>query len=148
MKSKSVIYFVVMLFFVGGFFIGCNKQAQESVKIGVIMPLTGGAAVYGVPSVNAMKLALEQFKEKKQGNFNVDFIVEDSQADAAAVKTDRTQSDNGKIAMPPRNFREGGSPDADLRRKPHGGNQFIVPPGCLKQAGLECVGGKAAFAGA
>ena len=83
MKSKSVIYFVVMLFFVGGFFIGCNKQAQESVKIGVIMPLTGGAAVYGVPSVNAMKLALEQFKEKKQGNFNVDFIVEDSQADAA-----------------------------------------------------------------
>lgn len=61
-----------------------HKTEARTVPIGVIMPLTGDAAIYGVPSFNAMKLAVSQAEaDLSQQGIRVELISEDSQAKPA-----------------------------------------------------------------
>lgn len=66
----------------------CNNKAKEKgrkpVVIGAILPLTGGAAPYGVGLKKGVDLALDQVN--KNGGINghrLLIVVEDSQADPA-----------------------------------------------------------------
>jgi branched-chain amino acid transport system substrate-binding protein len=83
---KRLLRTVFLIFF--GFvivlnFIHCKRDVNE-VKIGVIMPLTGGAAVYGVPSLNAIRLAVEKFENvSNQKDVKIKLVAEDSQANPA-----------------------------------------------------------------
>jgi branched-chain amino acid transport system substrate-binding protein len=55
--------------------------AADSIKIGVVVPITSALAAYGTPFVEAMKLAVEP--TNKSGGINgkqVELVVEDSQA--------------------------------------------------------------------
>lgn len=52
---------------------GDDKDKKEVIKIGVILPLTGGAAFVGQPMKNAIMLALEKHK-------NIDIVFNDSKA--------------------------------------------------------------------
>jgi len=65
---------------------------SESIKVGWISPLTGPAAVYGVPALNAAKLAVEDVNAK--GGINgrqLELIVEDGKCDGAASTTAATK---------------------------------------------------------
>lgn len=50
-----------------------SSIASAETKIGVILPLTGGAAEYGIACNNGITLAQEDFKEKIGGRFSVVF---------------------------------------------------------------------------
>lgn len=56
------------------------SAAGDTYKIGVLMPLSGGAAVYGVPAVNGVKLAVEEINAAGGiGGKKIEAIVRDSQ---------------------------------------------------------------------
>jgi branched-chain amino acid transport system substrate-binding protein len=62
--------------------IGCNPNRQkknETIKIGAILPLTGGAAFVGVPIKNAIQLKVDEFNITSPNKIEV--IFEDSKAD-------------------------------------------------------------------
>jgi len=100
----SVSIIIIASFLV--FFNSCGKDVDQ-VKIGVIMPLTGNAAVYGVPSLNAMKLAVEEFLiENETDKVQIKLVSEDSQANPAMgvsaiqklISADRIQAVLGPLA--------------------------------------------------
>lgn len=56
-------------------------QAQETIKIGVVVPITSVLAPYGTPFVEAMNLAVDAVNASGGiGGRNVELVVEDSQA--------------------------------------------------------------------
>ncbi len=61
---KWIAWIVLALVLVGGWWVLKHKPVTESmgdtIKIGVILPLTGDAAVYGEPARNVMQLAAEK----------------------------------------------------------------------------------------
>lgn len=64
--------------------IKCAKRESNSIKIGVIMPLTGDAAQYGIPSLNAISLAILQANsEREQEQPEIKLIPEDDKAQAS-----------------------------------------------------------------
>ncbi len=89
--QKLVVFVVVVAVFViaiiaglgiNGFF-NLPKEQEGTVKIGVMLPLTGDAAVYG----ESMGTALELTKEEINANGGilgkqVEFVIEDSKCDA------------------------------------------------------------------
>jgi branched-chain amino acid transport system substrate-binding protein len=54
--------------------------AQEEVKIGAIMPMTGGAASYGEWMRNGMSIAVDEINEKWAPNRKLTLIIEDSKS--------------------------------------------------------------------
>lgn len=67
-----------------GFALGTQAQAQETIKIGVIQPLTGSVAYNGTSDVNGSRLALEE-RNAKGGVLGkkVELIIEDGQCNPA-----------------------------------------------------------------
>lgn len=63
---------------------GCSKEESNTIKIGVIGPLSGGVAVYGVENKNGVELAVEEINAA--GGINgkmIEIIAEDDEGDAA-----------------------------------------------------------------
>jgi branched-chain amino acid transport system substrate-binding protein len=58
---------------------------KAEVSVGLILPLSGGAAIYGNACRNGVTLGFEDFKEKINGRFKVDY--EDDQNSAAQTVT-------------------------------------------------------------
>lgn len=56
-------------------------SAQETIKIGVVQPLTGGIGTYGQENYNAMKMALEKINKKGVKGKKIQLIVEDDRSD-------------------------------------------------------------------
>lgn len=83
--NKNILWGVVVLIIVivgGVFYSNKNSKAssseKETVKIGVIMPLTGDAGAYGEPARNAVQLAVQEIN--KNGGVNgrqIEAIYED-----------------------------------------------------------------------
>jgi branched-chain amino acid transport system substrate-binding protein len=57
------------------------------VKIGYIGPLSGGSASLGVPSLNAMELAVDHLNEADDLGFTLELVSVDDEADAAKSST-------------------------------------------------------------
>ncbi len=69
----AIIIIVVVIWL--GYYVSSKQQAlNESVKIGVILPLTGGAAIYGLSAKEGIDLALGELN-----NNQIELIFEDSQ---------------------------------------------------------------------
>lgn len=86
MKKKAWIGIVALVAtMVLAAIISCSSKKETTViNIGVIMPLTGDAAIYGVPSFNAMKLAVSQAEaDLLLKGVRIELIPEDSQAKPA-----------------------------------------------------------------
>lgn len=58
---------------------GCGKQTE--VKFGVVLPLTGDSAVYGVPVKNGVELAYTNLQESKDFKYDLELDIRDSQSD-------------------------------------------------------------------
>lgn len=76
------------------------NQNQPKVKIGFIGPLTGEAAVYGLPLQNMIKLAAEEINA--EGNLEMEIIYEDSKCngkDSATAMQKLVSVDNVKVVL-------------------------------------------------
>lgn len=60
---------------------GGNALAKETVKIGLITPLTGDAKTYGESVKNAFNMAVEEYAQK--GKYNILAVMADDRNDAA-----------------------------------------------------------------
>lgn len=74
MKNLTFILFAII------FLMGCNQNKKDNINLGVILPLTGNAAIYGKDLKNGIDLAFEQSDLKD----NISLIYED---DAGDTKT-------------------------------------------------------------
>lgn len=87
MGKKVIITVVVLLIvIVGGYYLFSNKPdlGDETIKIGVIYPVTGGASSWGAPAEQGVELAVNEING--EGGINgrkVELIVEDSQCEPA-----------------------------------------------------------------
>lgn len=70
--------FILLFSLICIIFIGCNKQAPEEIKIGVILPLTGQLSKMGEMERNAMELAVNQIAI--DSNIKVQLYFEDNQS--------------------------------------------------------------------
>ena len=83
---KKIISLVLVLVMVATLFAGCGKDggkddADGKVKLGLIGPLTGGAAVYGTAVKNGAQLAVDEINAK---NGDIQFVLnaQDDENDA------------------------------------------------------------------
>jgi branched-chain amino acid transport system substrate-binding protein len=65
---------------------GCfGEHSDNTVQIGIILPLTGGAANVGKAGLNGIQLAVDDFNAQiRTGEKKIDLIVEDDEAEPAA----------------------------------------------------------------
>ena len=89
-------------------FIGCkdfnqkqSNKGTKSIKIGAILPLTGGAAFVGVPIKNAIQLKVDEYNKKALTNVVV--VFEDSKADIkeAVSALEKLNSQGIKVILGP-----------------------------------------------
>lgn len=82
-KASAVL--LVMLVFASVLTVGCapKQKASEEVTVGIVLPLTGELAGYGVPMKKGMEVALEKIKAPSSSSKNLVYnpIFIDSQAD-------------------------------------------------------------------
>lgn len=71
--AKIIIGIVIAIIIIVLVVIFSSRKEGEVVKIGVILPLTGGASVYGVSTKEGIDLAMEDL------DLNIELIYEDSQ---------------------------------------------------------------------
>ncbi len=84
---KNILITIALLFV-----IACTPTETAPVKIGFIGALTGTASSYGVPELNAAKLAIEEINAA--GGINgrqIELIVEDGKCDGASATTAATK---------------------------------------------------------
>lgn len=75
---------------------GSAVEEDNVVRIGAILPLTGSAAVYGIPAKQGIELAAKQLKNEY--NSDIQLYFEDSKGDAkTAVSSFRKLVSNDKI---------------------------------------------------
>ncbi len=82
--TKIVLLIVVLIIIIGGiWYVATRKPKEEEViKIGVITPLTGPAAEYGIATQKSLDLAMEELNNK--GGINgrkIELIYENSECD-------------------------------------------------------------------
>lgn len=81
MKKAILMSFVIVFVLAISLFV----FAEETVKIGILLPLSGSAASIGVNSLNGHKLAIEEINEAggitSLGNAKIELIVADSGGD-------------------------------------------------------------------
>lgn len=85
---KWVWVVVVLVVLIGGWMLLKDKPAPVDgpVKVGVVLPLTGDAAVYGEPLANVIRIAAEDINAAGGVNGNpIELIVEDGKCDGAAA---------------------------------------------------------------
>ncbi len=82
--TKTIIWLIVILVVIAGIWWGVSnrKPREEAIKIGAILPLTGGASIYGESAKEGVDLAIEEMNNK--GGINgrkIEIIYEDSKAE-------------------------------------------------------------------
>jgi branched-chain amino acid transport system substrate-binding protein len=84
-KSKNIWWWIagIIIIVIAVYFIGNRPVSNKTIKIGAILPLSGGNEFYGKEIQNAIELAREEIN--KVGGINgkrLEVIYEDDQADA------------------------------------------------------------------
>ncbi len=74
---------IILVFLVSG----CTDNKQDTLKIGAILPLTGKVAFVGEPEKAALKIALQDIKDKYGDKLKIELIIEDSKADPKTAVT-------------------------------------------------------------
>src|SRR3989338_23935 len=84
MKKRTTIFLIVLAFALFLVVTGCKESAKETknLKIGVIAPLSGEAASYGLAAKEGLDFAVKEINNKGgiQGR-SIELIYEDSQLD-------------------------------------------------------------------
>lgn len=87
MGRNILTILVVLVVIVGGWwFMGSSKTAQGPVRIGVIHPFSGDAAVYGETMLRVLNIAADKINADGGVNgYPVEFVVEDGKCDGTAA---------------------------------------------------------------
>lgn len=101
--KKRILFGAVSLAMACALFAGCSKGAGEAnsneIKIGMITPLTGPVATFGVSAKEGAQLAVKEINDK--GGINgkkIKLVVEDDEADQTkSVNAYNTLVDNEKV---------------------------------------------------
>lgn len=83
-KSLKFLLLVVFTLVVALFSVGCGNQGADdpnTIKIGIIAPLTGDVKTFGESAANGAKMAIEE-RNGKIGDFNIEVITADDRNDA------------------------------------------------------------------
>lgn len=80
-RRKGVVAFLLVFAGLIAGVIACSR-APETIRVGVLVPLTGGAASYGENARKGAELALKDFSAKHP-DLHVELRVEDSRGEAA-----------------------------------------------------------------
>lgn len=105
MKNLKTIIALTAIAFAFAACNSCNQSSKQSesktVRIGSILPLTGGAAFVGVPIKNAISLKVNEFN--KTSSTKVEVVFEDSKADVkeAVSAIEKLNSVGIKIILGP-----------------------------------------------
>lgn len=81
---KSTIFLSI---FTSLMFVGILTSNAETIKVGVIAPLSGMRADAGKYMINAISLAQEDLKQKSKLQYELSFVIEDSQYSPAHAVT-------------------------------------------------------------
>ena len=86
--TKITIWLIVAIIIIAGIWWGVSKKLgqiptteKETIKIGAILPLSGGAAAYGEQIKNGIDLALRKISESNESKVKINVIYEDSKCD-------------------------------------------------------------------
>ena len=92
---KKVLAFVMAVMMIMAMFAGCQSSgSSDTIKIGMVGPLSGGAAVYGTAVKEAMIIAVEEINAK--GGIQFELNTQDDEHDAEkAVNCYNTLKDWG-----------------------------------------------------
>lgn len=83
MKNKKLVYgAVIVLAVIVALFLIANVKSDDKVRVGVVIPLTGDASIYGEAIRNGMTLAQEDIKDSK-----LEVIYEDACLAQDALKS-------------------------------------------------------------
>jgi len=79
MKQTKIIIITLLFSFLASLIIfnGCGKKEGDVIKIGAILPLSGGASTIGEWHRAGMTLAIDNIKKERK-DLNIDMIYEDS----------------------------------------------------------------------
>jgi branched-chain amino acid transport system substrate-binding protein len=78
--KRTISLIIILTLLIPFTFLSCSEKEQE-IKIGVILPLTGDAAIYGTPHKEGIELAISEINTKGYlNNYILYPIFEDSQA--------------------------------------------------------------------
>ena len=68
---------------------GCGKEKTETVKIGLVCPVTGSAAAYGETMVNSAKIAVDEINAAGgvDGKYQLELLIEDDEGTPAKSVT-------------------------------------------------------------
>ena len=83
-KSKLIVIVIVAVVIVGFVLSNSNKaiESPDTLKLGLMLPLTGDYAVAGQNAQKGMELAIEQYENDNPG-VKIDVVIEDDAYDAA-----------------------------------------------------------------
>ncbi len=100
--SKIIIGIIIAVIVIGGIWYEANRKPAEKgvIKIGVILPLTGNAATYGVSAKEGIDLALEELNVAQKRK--LELVYEDDQCDpekAVSAAQKLINIDNVKIII-------------------------------------------------
>ncbi len=79
MKTLKSIFSILILTF---FLFSCGNNTKDVIKVGLILPLSGDAASWGIPPKNGATLAMEEINVN--GGINgkkIELVIEDSKCD-------------------------------------------------------------------
>lgn len=104
---KKIAVFVVLLLTLGLVFTGCSGSTPASgtpitVKIGAIGPFTGQLSKIGLDSLNAIKMAADEFNESKAlPGVTVEVVMGDDAADPAksTAVAEKFAADNAMVGI-------------------------------------------------
>lgn len=82
-KSIPIIVFVILAVGLLAWFASTRSTADGSVKVGVLLPLTGDGSSYGQKGRKAIEMAVDEFNARESsGGKNVVAVFEDSKSNA------------------------------------------------------------------
>jgi branched-chain amino acid transport system substrate-binding protein len=81
-KIYSLCFFLIgLLFFING----CVNKSEETIEIGVSLPLTGDFASYGKRAQNGIDLAVSEINESDNYGFKIKMNYQDNRGSASAA---------------------------------------------------------------
>ncbi len=84
-KMTKIVSIVAVAALIFACFSGCGKKesSSDTIKIGGIGPLTGGAAIYGQAAKNGAEIAVEEINKKGDLKFELKFEDDENDAEKA-----------------------------------------------------------------
>jgi len=112
-SKQTITYFILSILITVGIF-SCSRQDAGKIKIGVLLPLSGDIAVYGISAKNGIEIAMdEEMGLIKENNISVTFDDEKGEPKSAVnAATKMISVDNCDVLL------EGGSSSCVLAIAP------------------------------